>query len=166
MYERSRTYGKKGSLLKKCNGKKNVDAEYVKVREENIPEAERYANEQCGANRPEEKTSEQWAAEWNRVFHDKMEELVRAIHQSVDTEWIVGSEACRQYIQQGSWETARRWCKRYNAPLRRWIDGRPVFLKKEIDAWLITTGNEIREKERMDREIRKIPSKVATTEMV
>jgi len=148
--------------LEKCNGKKYVDPAYVKVREENIPEAEKYANEKCGTNRPEEKASEQWAAEWNRVFHDKMEELVLAVYQSVGTEWIVGSEACRKYLHQGSWETARRWCKRYDAPLRRWIDGRPVFLKKEIDEWLITTGNEIMEKNRRRHGNKKLPDHEGT----
>jgi len=146
--------------VKKIDGRKYVDPEYVQVRKENIPEAESYANERCGKERPEEKTAEQWATEWNRIFHEKMDELVRAVYQSAASEWIVGSESCRKYLHQGSWETARRWCKRYNAPLRRWVDGRPVFLKKEIDDWLITTGNVIMEDERRKYgKTNKIPGK-------
>ncbi|MFH1737626.1 MAG: hypothetical protein ABIH23_01370, partial [bacterium] len=50
--------------------------------------------------------------------------------------WIIGTEACRAYLNAGSWKSAKRWVNRYGAPLRYWVDGRPVFYKSEIDAWL------------------------------
>jgi len=61
----------------------------------------------------------------------------------MDDEWIVGSEACRIFLKKGSWKSAKRWVKKYNAPIRRWIDGRPAFLRTEINQWLISTGEEI-----------------------
>lgn len=119
-----------------------LDEDYVETRESFIPEAENYANELCGSTRPEEQTSDQWAVEWNKAFHRKMEELVRECYQTAVAEWIVGSEACRKYLKMGSWKSAKRWIKKYGAPLRYWVDGRPVFLKAEIDAFLAGNRDE------------------------
>ena len=112
-----------------------ADQGYIEMRESLIDAAEKKANKTCGKTRGKKK-SEVWADAWNKEFHGQMEKLVRAFLGDCSAEWIIGSEACRQYLNVGSWDTARRWIKRYKAPLRHWIDGRPVFLKREIDEWL------------------------------
>lgn len=117
-----------------------MDNDYIDLRESLIPEAEKTANKKCGKTRGK-KTSEEWCEEWNKAFHAEMERLVQIFYSACAAEWIVGSEECRQYLKAGSWKSAKRWIKRYNAPLRYWIDGRPVFLKREIDEWLIKSGD-------------------------
>jgi nicotinic acid mononucleotide adenylyltransferase len=64
-------------------------------------------------------------------------------HEDVNHEWIIGGDAIAAFLKKGCWKTAKRWIKKYNAPLRRWIDNRPAFLRSEINAWLINTGEEI-----------------------
>lgn len=119
------------------------DPDYVDIRADFADDAETYTNKIVGKTHGL-KTSDEWAAEWNKVFFEKVDELIKSFYHQCQSEWIVGSEACRQYLKLGSWKSAKRWIKRYNAPLRRWIDGKPVFLKSEIDEWLIKTGNDIK----------------------
>jgi hypothetical protein len=126
-------------MRKSPAGKKDTsDKDYIKMREALIPEAEMKANERCGETRGR-KSSEVWAAEWNYEFHGQMEKLVKDFLADCTMGWIVGADACRKYINAGSWKSAKRWIKRYNAPLRYWVDGRPVFYKSEIDEWLKKT---------------------------
>lgn len=112
-----------------------INKEYIEMREGLIPVAETKVNKKCGVVRGE-KPAEEWADEWNAEFHKQMEKLVAKFLADSAMGWIVGVEACRKYINAGSWKSAKRWIKRYNAPLRYWVDGRPVFNKAEIDAWL------------------------------
>ena len=121
------------------------DHDYIEMREGLIPAAEKMANKKFGATRGDRKT-EQWANDWNKEFHAQMERLVRKWLEDCSTGWIIGAEACRKYINAGSWKSAKRWIKRYNAPLRHWVDGRPVFQKKEIDDWLKRHGDTIVDK--------------------
>ena len=112
-----------------------INKEYIEMREGFIPEAEETANKTHGPVRGD-KPAEEWADAWNTEFHKQMERLVRKCIADCAMGWIVGTEACRVYLHAGSWRAARRWAKRYGAPLRYWVDGRPVFYKAEIDAWL------------------------------
>jgi len=118
--------------MKRGNG---IDNSYIEARESLIYEAEKHANKECGKSHGK-RTAEQWARDWNMIFHSEMERLVAKFFSDCKTEWIIGSDACRSYIGFGSWKGAKIWIKKHNAPLRYWIDGRPVFLKKEIDEWL------------------------------
>lgn len=110
---------------------KKTNTDYIELREGLIPDAVKYANKQCGRTNGK-KSRDQWCDEWNFAFHSKMEELV----QTALDQWIIGSDSCRAYLNIGSWKSAKRWIARYKAPLRYWIDGRPVFLKSEIDLFL------------------------------
>ena len=105
------------------------------MREGVIPAAEAKADKKCGATRGT-RPAEEWSDAWNKEFHTQMEKLVRKCMADCAMGWIIGPEACRKYLNAGSWKTARRWIKRYKAPLRYWVDGRPVFYKVEIDEWL------------------------------
>lgn len=115
--------------------KAKVNKDYIEMREGVIPEAEAKADKKCGATRGT-RQAEEWSDAWNKEFHTQMEKLVRKCMADCSMGWIIGTEACRAYLNAGSWKTAKRWIKRYNAPLRYWVDGRPVFYKAEIDAWL------------------------------
>ena len=121
------------------------DRDYIEMREGMIPVAEEKANKKFGATRGD-RLAEEWADDWNKEFHSQMERLVRKWLEDCSTGWIIGAEACRKYINAGSWKSAKRWIKRYNAPLRHWVDGRPVFQKKEIDDWLKRHGDTIVDK--------------------
>ena len=112
-----------------------VDQNYIDMREGLIPVAEKKANKKFGTTRGDRK-AEQWANDWNKEFHAQMERLVKKCQADCEMGWIIGTEACRKYINAGSWKSAKRWIKRYKAPLRYWVDGRPVFYKAEIDEWL------------------------------
>lgn len=61
----------------------------------------------------------------------------------MNEEWIVGSKAITAYLQKGCWKTTKAWIKRYNAPMRRLIDDRPAFLRKELSLWLENTSNQM-----------------------
>lgn len=61
-------------------------------------------------------------------------------------DWIVGRVAIMKFLKKGSWRSVLRWVRKYKPPLRRWIDGKPAFLRAEINEWLIRTGEEVQEK--------------------
>jgi|GEM_PF-6496945 len=129
--------------MTKGGNEMDVDREsYKELRDELIPAAVKHANRKCGSSAGKKK-GDDWAAEWNRAFHERMNQLAREYFESLTLEWIVGADACRAYLRMASWKTAKRWIKQYNAPMRRWIDGRPVFIKSELDEWLRKTGMEI-----------------------
>ena len=121
------------------------DRDYIEMREGMIPVAEDKANKKFGTTRGD-RHAEEWADDWNKEFHMQMERLVRKWLEDCSTGWIIGAEACRRYINAGSWKSAKRWIKRYNAPLRYWVDGRPVFQKKEIDDWLKINSEAVADK--------------------
>lgn len=56
----------------------NEELKYRAKRESLSIKAERYANEKCGRKCPVGESREEWAAEWNAVFHSKMNKLVKA----------------------------------------------------------------------------------------
>lgn len=62
------------------------------------------------------------------------------------SDWIVGAQECTKLLRKSSWKSAKRWIKKYNAPLRRWIDGKPAFLRSEFNQWLLETGEEVQKK--------------------
>lgn len=130
--------------MAKGNIKPKADENYIEMREGLVPDAEKIANKICGATRGK-RTSDDYAEAWNKVFHDTMERLVQEFYNRCNADWIVGTEECRLYIHAGSWRSARRWIKRYKAPIRYWIDARPVFIKREIDEWLAKTGRRFQE---------------------
>jgi len=53
-----------------------MNEEYIEKRNLLIPTAERFANEKCGTTRGI-LTNEEWCAEWNKTFHEKMNKLAR-----------------------------------------------------------------------------------------
>lgn len=111
------------------------DGGYINLRNSFVDDAENHANKTCGKTHGKNKNDE-WAAAWNLAFHTKMGELVAGFYREAADQWIIGSDACRAYLNMGSWSSARRWVHSYGAPLRHWVDGRPVFLKSEIDKFL------------------------------
>ena len=116
----------------------NKKEDYIETRNNFIPQAEKFANEKCGKTHGK-KENIIWGSEWNLAFFAKMDELVKKFYQDAADQWIIGSDNCRSYLNMGSWKTAKRWIQRHKAPLHYWIDGRPVFLKSEIDNWLKNT---------------------------
>jgi len=121
-------------------GQKEIDedhgkSDYVLMREGFIDTAEKIANKHHGKTHGK-KNSEKWAAEWNHTFHFFMEKMIKEFLAACSNEWIVGAESCRAYLNKGSWKVTKAWIKRYKAPLRYWPDGRPVFIKSEIDEFL------------------------------
>lgn len=63
-------------------------------------------------------------------------------------DWIVGREEIIKFLGKKTWQSARRWIKRYKPPERRTIDNRPAFYAPEFNEWMIRTGNEIMKQEK------------------
>ena len=55
----------------------DMDKEYAAARNTLIPEAEKYANRQCGIScrGKSDQEKEEWYIKWNRSFHGKMNRL-------------------------------------------------------------------------------------------